>query len=302
MMSGLTDGYRQAIVGWVQFLKGHLGKAIRGLGAAQRRLDDSYGRYSTPACVVAGFLAEALYEANQFQALEVILGGRLEVMNERVFFESYIRFLLASSRLQYLNGNEDNSHQLLERLSAFGQSTGLMRPIASAQAERVRLLILSSDLPGAKRAMSQLERLWVDDGINVCTQKLGSLFDIPALVILSRARCALAEGNPLQALHTLDRLNALTSGQRLDYFVKVRLLRSIALQQLGRAEWREVLMSLVGLTAECAMVRSLCDEGPEVYRLLHTLVGQTGTPSIELHLSQLLQGFGVALELRSPEQ
>jgi LuxR family maltose regulon positive regulatory protein len=289
---GLTYGYRQAIIGWIHFLKGQLGKASSGLCEAQQRLDENVGRYSAPACVVAGFLAETLYESNQLETLRSVLSGRLEMMNERVFFESYLRFLIAAARLQHLQGDDDGAHELLERLRAFGQGVGLERPVASALAERIRLLLLVNDLPAAKRLMTQLEQFAPDDESDLSPETLGSAFDTPVLVILSRARCALKEANGQLAFTTLSRLASLTSTQRLDYFVKVRLLECMALHQLGDNEWFPHLVSLLELTSKCQMLRSLCDEGTELQALLLQLVEHPDTDHLKTHLQQVLEGFG----------
>ncbi len=288
---GLTYAYRQSIIGWIHFLKGSPAKATRSLGEALMRLDEGFGRRSAPACVVAGFLAEVLYEGNQLDAVKTLLSGRLDVMNERVFFESYIRALLVGARLQHLQGDDDAAHELLERLRLFGQGAGLQSPVASALAERVRLFLLSNDLPAARRLLDQLEGLSTADDVPLTPEALGSAFDTPVLAILSRARYALSCGEPEEALRCLDRLDELTAQQRLDYFVKVRLLRTLALHRLGREEWSETLLPVLELTARNQMVRSLCDEGAVLQGLLVDLKGTLSSPHLVEHLTRVTEGF-----------
>jgi len=288
---GFTYAYRQSIIGWIQFLKGNLAKASSGLSEALQRLDECFGRRSAPSCVVSGYLAETLYETNDLDALESLLGGRLEVMNARVFFESYIRALLAGARLQHLQGNDDAAHELLERLRLFGQKTDLHRPIAAALAERTRLLLLAGDVQGARNLQGQLDSLAAPYTAPLAPAAMGSTFDIPVLAILSRARCALSEGDAQDALDNLDHLSSLTPELRLDYFVKVRLLQSLALRQLGDSGWGNTLIQLLEITARHQLFRSLCDEGPEMQSLLQALVGKLPSPSLEEHLAKILSGF-----------
>ncbi|TDF83850.1 LuxR C-terminal-related transcriptional regulator [Pseudomonas sp. H9] len=289
---GFTYAYRQSIIGWIQFLKGNLAKASNGLGEALQRLDECFGRRSAPACVVSGYLAETLYESNELDALKTLLSGRLEVMNERGFFESYIRSLLAGSRLHHLQGNDDAAHELLERLRLFGQSTDLHRPIAAALAERIRLLLLAADSQGAWRLQIQLEQLaasYYDAPLTPAA--MGSGFDIPVLALLSRARCALNGGDAPEALDQLSRLAGLTAELRLDYFLKVRLLRCIALYQLGEPNWHDELTQLLEVSARCQMIRSLCDEGLQSQQMLQAMAGKLPTPAQEEHLARVLLGF-----------
>ena len=291
---GLTYAYRQSFIGWMQFLKGNLGRAGTGLGEALFRLDECFGRRSAPACVVAGYLAEVLYESNDLDALKSLLSGRIEVMNERVFFESYLRALLAAARLLHLQGDGDAASELLERLQMFGRSTGLQRPIAAALAERLRLALLGGDLAAGKRLLAQLTQL---DGLDsrrdlpLTPAAMGSTFDVSVLVVLSRARLALVEVRPDDALEALDVLRELSPDVRLDYYVKVQLLRCLALYQLDTSGWREALLSLLEVSARCQMLRSLCDELPPVQRMLEQMSGGLPSSALEEYLAQVLAGF-----------
>lgn len=288
---GFTYAYRQSIIGWIQFLKGNLGKASSGLGEALQRLDENFGRRSAPSCVVSGYLAETLYESNDLDALKSLLSGRLDVMNERVFFESYIRALLAGARLHHLQGDNDAAHELLERLRLFGQSTSLLRPVAAALAERIRLLTLDGDGQGARRLLTELECLATPYAAELSPAAMGSTLDIPVLAILSHARCALNEGDAADALNQLERLQTLTPELRLDYCVKARLLRCLALYQLDDPGWTDALRQLLDIGARCQMIRSFCDEGVHSQRMLQTLVGTLSSAALEEYLAQILTGF-----------
>lgn len=295
---GLTYAYRQSFIGWIQFLKGNLARATASLNEALFRLDERFGRRSAPSCVVSGYLAETLYESNNLDALKSLLSGRIEVMNERVFFESYLRALLAGARLLYLQGNGDDAYELLERLHLFGRSTGLQRPIAAALAERIRLLLLDGDLQAGKRLQAELDALAGRYGAALTPTAMGSTFDIPVLAILSRARIALAEGQAPAALDELERLQGLTPDVRLDYHVKVQLLRCLALYQLEDPAWADALLALLEVSARCQMLRSLCDELPESKRMLEEMSGRLPSSALEEHLAQVLGGFRQA----RPEQ
>ncbi|MDH1684083.1 LuxR C-terminal-related transcriptional regulator [Pseudomonas chengduensis] len=299
---GFTYAYRQSIIGWVQFLKGNLAKASSSLSEALQRLDESFGRRSAPSCVVSGYLAESLYESNDLGALKALLSGRLEVMNERVFFESYIRSLLAGARLQHLQGNDDAAHELLERLRLFGQSTDLHRPVAAALAERIRLLLLAGDPQGARRLQTQLEQLAASYDAPLTPAAMGSTFDIPVLALLARARCALNEGDAPEALDQLDRLSGLTAELRLDYFIKVRLLRCLALYQLDDPDWPDALRQLLEVSARCQMIRSVCDEGLQSQQMLQAMAGKLSTPALEEHLANILGGFQQARQAQPSRQ
>lgn len=299
---GLTYSYRQSFIGWIQFLKGNLARASAGLNEALFRLDERFGRRSAPACVVAGYLAEVLYESNDLDALNNLLSGRIEVMNERVFFESYLRALLAGARLLYLQGNCDDAHELLERLLLFGRSTGLHRPTAAALAERIRLLLHDGDLQAGKRLQAELDNLADRHDGPLTPAAMGSTLDVPVLAILSRARIALIEGQSQRALDDLVKLQELTSDVRLDYYVKTQLLRCQALYQIGAPDWNEALLSLLEVCARCQMLRSLCDELPQIQQMLVEISGGLPSSALEEYLAQVIAGFQRTLTEQTARQ
>lgn len=299
---GFTYAYRQSILGWIQFLKGNLAKATAGLSEALQRLDDDFGRRSAPSCVVSGYLAETLYESNNLDALRTLLSGRLEVMNERVFFESYVRALIAGARLCHLEDDDDGAHELLERLRIFGQSTGLQRPVAAALAERIRLLLLSGNASHMERLRVELDQLAAPYSAQPTPAAMGSTFDIPVLAILSRARCALHDGDAAYALEHLAALRDLSADLRLDYFVKMRLLHCVALYQLDAPDWADMLMQLLELTSRTQIIRSLCDEGAQSQNMLQALADMKPQYALSEHLAQVLGGFVQAKVAQSSQQ
>lgn len=288
---GFTYAYRQSILGWVQFLKGNLPRACTVLSEAIKRLDDTYGRRSAPSCVVSGYLAEVLYESNELGTLKSLLGGRLDVMNERVFFESYIRAFITGARLCYLENDDDTAHELLERLLIFGRSTGLQRPVAAALAERIRLLLASGNLERAERLQEELDQLAIAYPPPVSPATMGSTFEIPALAILSRSRVELNKDASEVALKYLEVLKPITAEIRLDYFVKCRLLVGLAMYKINNPDWQDVMLDLLETSSRTHLIRCICDEGPEISKMLQRLLESMPAHALSPYIEKVLLGF-----------
>ncbi|NQD92115.1 hypothetical protein HP532_05540 [Pseudomonas sp. CrR25] len=292
-MRGLTLAYNQSMIGWLHALKGDFRRAEKQLREALQRCDEDYGRRSTSACVVTGYLAELLYETNDLEALENLLSGRLDVMNQKVIFESLIRAYSAGARLRFLKGDDEGAYDLLERLKLFGSNTGLERPIATALAERTRMELLRGNLAGALELQQQLDALAEHFPGELTSSRLGSAVDTPVVAALSKARCALELDDPEQALVNLERLSHFTINVRLDFAVKIRLLRCMALYRLDDAQALAELKQLLSVTESNDMIRSYTDEGPACQQLLEQTTTQLDAP-LKVYAEKILRAFVTA--------
>lgn len=295
---GLTFAYNRGFYGWTSVIQGNLAASEQILSEAVSTLDAMYGRRSTPACVAAGYLAEVLYESNSLSELGDLLAGRLDVMNQLVFFESLVRAYLMGARLRFIQGEIGAAYDLLDRLKIYGASKGLMRPVAAALGERIRMMLLQRDTATALGLQKRLEEVANPYGDATQWETLGNAMEIPLTARLSRVRCEIALGNTVSALQLLNSLaTASVIARRFDIVVRVRLLRSLALaNQKETAKATQALYEVLRMTAHAGVVRIFIDEGKSCETLLK-LAGaslpstEPGVEELRAHIQTILTAF-----------
>ncbi|GAB1423625.1 hypothetical protein MASR2M16_08590 [Thauera terpenica] len=110
----ITFAYNRGISSWISMIQGDFSTAEKMLRDAVARADEKSGRRSIPACAMAGYLAELLYEKNELHDLESLLAGRLDVMNRMIFFESFVRAYVAGAADSILHDQAVQRHDLAD--------------------------------------------------------------------------------------------------------------------------------------------------------------------------------------------
>lgn len=300
----LTHAWNQTLGAWHAMIQGDFATADAVLSKAVQLADKHYGRRSSPACAPAGYLAELLYETNAIARLDDLLAGRLDVMNQMAFFESLVRAYQTGARLRFGRGEINAAYDLLDQLQMYGTSKGLNRPVAAALGERVRMALLQEERDGAYAFQRRLEEIAAPYGDTPGWSTLGNALDIPFIARLSRARCALAQGDAAAAIACLDALGATpVVAARFDMTVRVRLLRATALALAGNdAKAVDAMLDVLKLTARAGMVRIYLDQGSSCAALLRSiqssLAGHGGTvqlpESVRAHLALILDASASA--------
>lgn len=289
-IKGLTQAYQSSLNGWVHVLKGEFHTAKLRLTMALQQFEDDYGRRSTSACVVAGFLAELLYETDELPALDAVLAGRLDVINKKVIFESLVRAYLAGAKVCFLKGDDESAIALLYRLKAFGEVIRLHNPMVSALAEFIRMKLIRNRLIEAGEALREMTELIGMAGYTCAASERGANPDVCVQFGISKARYALAQGDPESALGELDKLVALNIEQRTDYFVRLTLLRCLALDHLNSPDAPIEMLRLLEAAEPSGFIRSFTDEGPRCRDLL-TKTAALVDGRLQGYLERLLNSF-----------
>lgn len=296
--NGLAYAYNQSLVAWQSMIQGDVAMAEKMLRNAVSITDEKHGRRSSPACAVAGYLAEILYETNALSDLEQLLAGRLDVMNQMVFFESLIRAYLAGARLRFIAGDTYAAYELLDRLKVYGITKGLKRPVAAALGERIRMELLHGNLANAQVMQQRLDEVALSYEDESTWHSLGNALDIPVTARICRARCAIAAGElpvAVQLLESFSKTPVCT--MRIDIAMRVHLLRAIALAgQNKTADAAQALGDTLGLTAPTGMLRVYLDEGKACEMLLKALSARLPHPEpkaneLLAHAQSILSAF-----------
>jgi LuxR family maltose regulon positive regulatory protein len=295
----LTYAWDQTLIAWHSMIQGDFSTAEDILRKAVQLADKKYGRRSSPACAPAGYLAELLYETNALAPLDDLLAGRLDVMNQMAFFESLVRAYQTGARLRFSRSEIVAAYELLDQLQMYGTSKGLMRPVAAALGERIRMALLQEDKASGFSYQQRLEEIAAPYGEEPAWPTLGNALEIPFIARLSRARCALAQGDTSGAIKCLDALCATpVVAARFDMTVRVQLLRAIALALAkDSAKAAEAMVNVLKLTTRAGMLRVYLDEGDCCVALLKSVVVATFgegplSDTHRIHLAAILAAVG----------
>jgi LuxR family maltose regulon positive regulatory protein len=300
----LTYVWNQTLSSWHLMIQGDFRAAEDLLIKAVQLADKRYGRRSSPACAVAGYLAELLYETDALRQLDDLLAGRLDVINQMTFFESLVRAYQTGARLRFARGDVNAAYDLLDQLHMYGTSKGLLRPVATALGERIRMVLLQENKREALELLARLEHIAAPFGNDAQWGRLGNRLEIPVAAGLSRARCAIAQGDIAGALRALEMLAASSMVmRRFDFAVRVQLLIALAYwsgQQSAPAV--QAIGQLLRITSRAGTVRVYLDEGGTCAALLKEVEAQwkNQAPDLEVavHLTRVLNAFGA----NSPQQ
>lgn len=294
----ITFAYNRGISSWISMIRGDFSTAEKMLRDAVARADEKSGRRSIPACAMAGYLAELLYEKNELHDLESLLAGRLDVMNRMIFFESFVRAYVTGAKVRFIRGDVDGAYDLLDRLKSYGNSKGLVRPAALALSERIRMALLQGDKANPQLLQQRLDAMAEPYGAEELWPSLGCAMDVPLTARLSRVRCLIADGDSAGALRLLDSLADLpVISRRFDVSIRLGVLRALALEgQTNRAAALRMITDAVRMSTPVAAIRSFTDEGKSCELLLKAVrIGLDPEPplghEVGAHLEQILNSF-----------
>ncbi len=224
-----------------------------------------HGSRSVSACMCAAVLATALYELDRVAEAREALANRLDML--RLSSPDLIlHTALCHARLLQSEGMPREAAEYLAQEAAYLRGLGFARGAVYVMAEEQRFALMGGDWRHAESLQTTLEGLARSSPHDA---------DITAMVVLSRARVALARHDPQKALQALAAVRAMAIQYgRGALQVKADLLEAQALEDLGRdAEAPEYLQMALAAGYRLGLRRTLLDEG---VRALAMLQGQAG--------------------------
>lgn len=228
------------------------------------RADTSFGRGSVPATLCAATLCAAYYELDRLDdALRVLAnrsGIRRTTMPDLMANDSICR-----ARISVQQESPQAALAFLESEAARFHALGLDRLQALMLAEQVRLLLAQSEVRRAAELVTRLADLAAAQPETAEMQR-----EILFIAALSRARLALAEGEPAGALAELEAMIPFAEQTgRARTLVRMRLLAALAHHRLDQPQAAlEALQDAIGTAARLGLVRTVLDEGGAVRQLL----------------------------------
>lgn len=151
------QAYQEAIYSMALSAEGHIGEAIRGLGAALRRTEEEASGSVTAGSVIAVYLADGYYEQNRVAEADALLGEYGALAEKQVIVDSLGVMYTSQARIAALRGDTGAAEEILGRALYTGYQHGFHRLVGYAQAERVRLATVAGDLDLAERRLREYD-------------------------------------------------------------------------------------------------------------------------------------------------
>jgi LuxR family maltose regulon positive regulatory protein len=272
-MNAMTSGF---------LLEGRVLEAERVGASILLQAESVHGRRSVSACGSATLMAEVFYELDRLDEAREVLANRLDIL--RFSTPGYmIGAALCHARLLDLQASPRSALEYLAHKETHFRTLGLDRGTARMLDEQLRIGLKCGDWRHAETLQVLLDELAQNHrGALSCDA------EVMSLAALSKARLALARGQPEAALQALDivehHANELGRGQ---WRVKVELLRAFALDELERGtEALESLHSAVSSGYRLGLVRTLLDEG-EAFQAMLPQLGLAEDPVLGAYYCKL---------------
>lgn len=144
--------------GAIELHQGNVAEARLRFEATLRRIIDAGYRFTDASGVAAAHLAEALYEQNDLQAVELLLEDYLPTIRDACTADHVIVAYRVAARTHALRGRLRSAQQTLSELLDLGDAWAIPRIAAAARHERLRLALLGGDLASARHLMALMEQ------------------------------------------------------------------------------------------------------------------------------------------------
>ncbi|RJF91886.1 ATP-dependent transcriptional regulator [Noviherbaspirillum saxi] len=244
--------------------EGNVKEAERIGSSILARSEETFGRVSVPANICAAAVCDAYYELDRIDdALEVLANrtGTLRSSNPDVMGRASI----CRARIDVLQGAPKAAFAFLETQAAHFNILGLDRPMAYMFAEQVKILLAMGDHILAAERVAKLNAL-----SSIYRDATGFLAEIPAIAAFARARLALVDCNPKEALEALSEARRFAEKYgRGRTMVSANLLTAIAHDSLKQdEETSRCLVQALQTGARLGLVRTILDEWEHVGDLL----------------------------------
>lgn len=265
--------YTESTEGALDFERGRFRQATARFRLAVDATSRGHDYSHTSGNAWAGVLyATAMYEANDFEAVDRLLNVYLPLARDVGLPDHMIASHAMRSRLLFWRGDVDGASRVLTELETLGQLRKLPRVVATAKLERARMLIRQGNAFGAREELDRADDTAVWE--RVARQRLPA-HDVLDMGI-ARMRWELHFGDPAEAVRRIERdLPAVEAEARVRRSRKLRVLKAMALWRLKDPEAAvAVLLGVLQEGSREGFVRLIVDEGVLLAGPLHMALGQ----------------------------
>lgn len=275
--SALGLGYALSVSGLIEASQGNLDQALQQFREVDRmiaiKLRHPWFEPTHVSVASVGLIASVLYEKDRLDEADELLQRYFPLVAHQPSIDMLLLSHIVRARVKMAQGDVDAA---LETLQLAEQNTMGSWQLARARRviewERIRIDLLTGHDERALSRAEIAERVEAGEGARQGTSYVEELFGRG----IESMRCAIARGEPAQALARLERdiAQAGASGRRWRQ-LKLMLLRTLALDAQGAQEDAHTeLAHALQLGARIGARRSFADEGKRIAAMLAELPTQ----------------------------
>ena len=255
---GYALGWSGWLSGFAYLWEGQAVLAEEVLRKSLSRAEDTSGRRSPIAAMLSATLAAALWERELFDEAEMLLAGRLDVLERHAPPDAIIHGYMTAARLAAARGKQGKAHDLLEHLRAIGDTRDLPRLCTTSLLETIRMFAFRYQ---EEACATRLERLSeIDQARSSSWGELQPIIDTQ--LGLARAYTAMAGHRWDLALPALEAIDPVVKQFRLvREILRVQLLLALARQHDGEDPMPR-LRQTIGLAETLGLKRIAADTHP----------------------------------------
>jgi LuxR family transcriptional regulator, maltose regulon positive regulatory protein len=276
--------YSACFAAGTELIAGNTAAARSTLDGALDRAIAEGQRYGSSGAVVATYLTEVLYEANEIDACEALVNDYLPIVVETGLPDHLIVLHRIAARLHLLSGRREAAQGVLAQLHDIGARRGIRRLCAAAWLERGYIALHDSDTNLGRRAVTlgSDPSLWRSFGD---FKPYASEIEDP---LIGEVRLRLALGHGEEALPQLDAAwQAAESGGRRRRALRLLFLRAQILEGQGRSREASAAFETAMMGAVSGgMVRTLTDDAWAIEKL-----GKRATFAADPRVAPLLRAL-----------
>lgn len=251
----------ELVVGLTYIWEGQVLLAEQLLRPTMARAELDLGRRNPFVCMLAAFLAAAVWEQNRAEDVGTLLADRLDVLERRGLPEAVLLAFRTLARVAIQQGSEHRAKELLDALHALGLSRGWPRLCVASLGDQVRMHARRYRAETARRLLEEMDRL-----IEVHAPAHGPIWmnSVRAMRDLAEGHAMIAARQWREAVAPLARAQA--QAQRLGMGrlnIELLGLRALVLDQVGERS-QDLLREAVDLATAYGLRRVFDDAHPDL--------------------------------------
>lgn len=260
------DTLFKGLEGNIDLIKGCLRQATKRLRSTVDPMQPKIAQITTGNALAGIILAEALYEADELEQAERLLGVYVPLIKDIIWPDLIIRSHTLLARIASGSGNRERAFDVLADLEYFGRRNRLPRAILAARLERARLLLADEDVDTAH---GELQCTGDPELKHLLTGLPTRANDIETLKVASLRMQIRANRSADTIAPLLQEIETAEGNLRLRYALSVRLLCAEAMWRDGQFDRCMVQLSIALKHAEReGYIRPFIDEGETVIQIL----------------------------------
>lgn len=262
-------GYQESIAASLLHSQGRLREATLALRRAQVMTESDAPVGAVAGAVIAAYLGDALYEANEIDEAERLLHTYLPLIEQHCIVDPLAATYSTLARIALLRGQRTVTQDVLQRAIYTGYQHRLHRLVVYGRAELARLATFDGDLGAAQSELALTAGL----GQEQPAELFFHAGEIEAQRI-TQLRLQIYNGQRAEAHASLVReIRTAEARRRTRRLIRLKVLLAICqdLENQPNAA-RRTLLEALNAGHSGGFVRTFLDEGPRFTKLLREIV------------------------------